>query len=679
MSDYAEVKEAIDLEAYCAERLERRGQRQYVCPYCGSGNKRNKTAAFTINADGKAYHCYSCGAHGDVFDLLGKLEGIEARGAQLERAAEIAGITIDKTPGRRGAESRSKATNAKTATQEPHNCGYAAGRERHRRYLEAARLAIHDPEAVAYLEGRGITEAEAVALGMGYDPEARRIVIPWKGSDYYHIDRAIDHDGEHKYDKPRRDEVGEQPTYNAAAMEAGKPYYVVEGALDAIALALCGAEAVAIGGASSASFLAAARASKGKGLPIVMMDSDEDESKGKAQQRRICEQLEEAGIPYAEADISTLSASYKDAADALREDREALKGFVSATLERAEAEEDERREAAYEAALASLSLKVLDPSDIASRVYALERPRDYVATGIADLDEALGGGLPSVGLVVLGAVSSTGKTTLAVQIADAIAQAGRSALFVTIEQGADEIVAKSLSRIMGGMRRQNNTPVMASAAAILSGEERERWKRQDVEKLTALASACNAYARDIAPSMRIIEGIEQPRVTDLRAVVEHMAAHDEKPPVVFVDYLQLLAPRDDRQTDKQAVDANVTALRQLARELGTCVFVISSLNRSSYAGSVTLEAFKESGGIEYGADVLLGLQPEGMGNIDQADKEAKARGSRTLKSYASKEARKAEIVILKNRGGRVHGEPIDLAYNAVTNTFTGSGDGSQTA
>lgn len=71
-----------------------------------------------------------------------------------------------------------------------------------------------------------------------------------------------------------------------------------------------------------------------------------------------------------------------------------------------------------------------------------------------------------------------------------------------------------------------------------------------------------------------------------------------------------------------------------------------------------MSAFKESGSIEYSADVLLGLQLEGTGekefNIDKAKQ---------------KPVREIELKILKNRNGPV-GETLHFAYRPQFNLFT---------
>ena len=74
-----------------------------------------------------------------------------------------------------------------------------------------------------------------------------------------------------------------------------------------------------------------------------------------------------------------------------------------------------------------------------------------------------------------------------------------------------------------------------------------------------------------------------------------------------------------------------------------------------------MQAFKESGAIEYSTDVLIGLQLKGVGNknfdIDQAK---------------SKNPREVEAVILKNRNGRTGGK-TGFDFYAMFNYFAESG------
>ena len=92
-------------------------------------------------------------------------------------------------------------------------------------------------------------------------------------------------------------------------------------------------------------------------------------------------------------------------------------------------------------------------------------------------------------------------------------------------------------------------------------------------------------------------------------------------PVLFLDYLQLVAPARTGMTEKQTADAAVAILKQLARQYDMPVVAASSLNREAYRpGSAEpgLSAFKESGSVEYSADLLLVLKYR-----TDADKEIK--------------------------------------------------------
>lgn len=97
----------------------------------------------------------------------------------------------------------------------------------------------------------------------------------------------------------------------------------------------------------------------------------------------------------------------------------------------------------------------------------------------------------------------------------------------------------------------------------------------------------------------------------IRETVKKHQQFTGQAPVVLVDYVQILAPHDIRATDKQNTDKAVLELKRISRDFKIPVIGISSFNRANYKEKVTLEAFKESGSLEYGSDVLIGLQLKG--------------------------------------------------------------------
>jgi len=75
------------------------------------------------------------------------------------------------------------------------------------------------------------------------------------------------------------------------------------------------------------------------------------------------------------------------------------------------------------------------------------------------------------------------------------------------------------------------------------------------------------------------------------------------------------------------------------------------LNRSNYLTPVDFESFKESGGIEYTADVIWGLQLTAI-NDDLFSKEGKIKEKRErIREAKAETPRKVELLCLKNRYG----------------------------
>ena len=314
-------------------------------------------------------------------------------------------------------------------------------------------------------------------------------------------------------------------------------------------------------------------------------------------------------------------------------------------------------------------LSVHDTCEIVTELFNGETDRERIPTGLKGLDDALEGGLPEGGLVALGAMSSMGKTTLCVQVADWIAESGRPVLFVSVEMGRHEIVAKSVSRLMRLTPTPNGGHYGASAWAVQSVKGRSSWVDAKTQAFTA---ACTYYFSNIAPRMHVMEMEGQPTAAQVRQAAEAVRVWDKerRAPVVFVDYLQLLAPADIHMTERQAVDENVRALRTTAKDLSTCVVAISSLNRASYAEGVTMESFKESGGIEFSSDLILGMQPRGYEDrVDVSEGKRRAEGRKASNEYKGKTIREAEVKVLKNRVGRTPFEPVPLMYDAKHNLF----------
>jgi replicative DNA helicase len=278
-----------------------------------------------------------------------------------------------------------------------------------------------------------------------------------------------------------------------------------------------------------------------------------------------------------------------------------------------------------------------------------QKEREAIKTGFGNLDEFLDGGL-FTGLYIFGAVAGVGKTTFALQIADHIASNGHDVLFFSGEMTMPEIVAKSLSRnsiniedkdIEGrDTRGLTAREIMASAKSIMPEKEKSKL----------LNLAFKKYEEQVFKKLRIIDGRQS--TSTIKEEIDKYQRIKKKNPVVFIDYLQALQ-YDAKSDMRLQIDDAILALRTLSAANDTPFMVISSLNRKSYDMSaaekekkqadekqLVISSFKESGVIEYGADVLLTLQVKEQPCVD---KEKSKRG--------------IELRILKNRMGSAHRTP----------------------
>ena len=264
--------------------------------------------------------------------------------------------------------------------------------------------------------------------------------------------------------------------------------------------------------------------------------------------------------------------------------------------------------------------------------------KTIISTGIAPIDNMLDGGLYP-GLIVLGGFTGTGKTTLVLQIADNIAAAGRPVLYVALEMSAHELMSKSIARYAASLA--TGTPL--TYGQILAGYyDTSTW------------NGGAKYISDVKDRMYIHESIGNTSAAEVCEMARDVATATGTAPVIIVDYLQIMGRDDPRMTDKQAADANMLGLKQLSRDLDTPLILISGLNRDAAKnadGTITAQSFRDSSGIEYGADLLIGLEYDGNMWPDTSQQPIRLR-------------------VLKTRRGRKPDHPVrlmaDLGTCAVT-------------
>ena len=272
-----------------------------------------------------------------------------------------------------------------------------------------------------------------------------------------------------------------------------------------------------------------------------------------------------------------------------------------------------------------------------------------ISTGFSNLDDVLDGGFYP-GLYFLGANSSTGKTSMLLQIADNIAQAGHEVLYFSLEMSANELIAKSISRLslIYDMEKNHSNNNAKSTRDILLGH----YDENDI----LLSEAVKQYA-EYGKNLYINEGVGDIGVNFIKAKTNDFINFTGRQPVVIIDYLQILAPYDKKLSDKQNVDVNTLELKRLSRDCDIPILGISSFNRENYKNPVSMASFKESGAIEYSSDVLIGMQYNGWdykGDEKDSERTIRLRGiSQAMSESANKGLpQEIQIKILKNRNGR---------------------------
>lgn len=389
----------------------------------------------------------------------------------------------------------------------------------------------------------------------------------------------------------------------------------------------------------------------------LVLSFDNDEAGEKARDAA-AEELTAHNVPFVVAAYSLEEypeGSRKDGNDLFRGNPAQLQADIAANVaeieRRASAEKLERLEA-HNASSGAARLQ-----DFIGGIKEAANTA-YIPTGFSELDKELDGGLYP-GLYILGAISSLGKTTFLLQLADQIAAAGYDVLYFSLEMAASELISKSISRLTF-LHCDGNQGNAKTARGITTASRYESYSK---DEKTLIDKAIGLYG-EYAGNLYIYEGIGDIGVDRIKELVAEHRELTGRTPLIFIDYLQILAPYELRATDKQNTDKAVLELKRLSRDYKAVVVAISSFNRDSYTNEVNMAAFKESGAIEYGSDVLLAMQPQGM-KPGYTKTEQKAN-VKLVSECKRAEVRSVEVKVLKNRNGKTGGR-VGFDYYSLFN------------
>ena len=142
--------------------LERKGNRFWgKCPF-----HHDKTPSFAVNVDGQFYHCFGCGASGDVIKFLREMESLDFMEA-VELLCKRAGMKLPQHISGKDADEAQKLKKRRDRL-------YALLKDAAKFYH--ACLKSKGQKVVEYLHGRGISGSYIVKFGLGYSPDAHSLI-----------------------------------------------------------------------------------------------------------------------------------------------------------------------------------------------------------------------------------------------------------------------------------------------------------------------------------------------------------------------------------------------------------------------------------------------------------------------------------------------------------------------
>jgi len=154
------VKQQADIVRIVGDyvKLKKAGAQNYsgLCPFHGE-----KTASFSVHATRQFYHCFGCGAYGDVFSFVQKIENITFPEA-VRLVAQKLGIPLPKATYATAGEAKEARLRAQLLHAHEQAVAFFQDRLRH---PEGAR-------AREYLKGRGLDEETIARFRIGYAPDS---------------------------------------------------------------------------------------------------------------------------------------------------------------------------------------------------------------------------------------------------------------------------------------------------------------------------------------------------------------------------------------------------------------------------------------------------------------------------------------------------------------------------
>jgi len=283
--------------------------------------------------------------------------------------------------------------------------------------------------------------------------------------------------------------------------------------------------------------------------------------------------------------------------------------------------------------------------DAYERIHMLHSGTERVTgyrSGLFDLDHVTGGFQPGE-LIVIASVSSMGKTTLAINIAQylSVKKSEKVATVIfSLEMPKEQLAMRLISGIAGVEYGRALSGFLADSVL------------PKLDSVKELLRESRIYIDDTV-------GIS---VNELVAKVQHMKT-DHDVGLIIIDYLQLM--RGELKTDlsQDELTRITRKLKTLARELNISIIVLSQLDsslekRKNGEKRPTLRDLRDAGSLENDADLILFIYRESV-----YCKKCRRRDG----SCKCGHERNAEITVAKHRNGSTG--VVSVAYFGEYGSF----------
>lgn len=239
----------------------------------------------------------------------------------------------------------------------------------------------------------------------------------------------------------------------------------------------------------------------------------------------------------------------------------------------------------------------------------LQKPDYTLYTGITDLDKMICG-LHKQELTIIGARPGVGKTTLALQIAEHIAERGTETAIISLEMSDTQVIQKLISR-----RARINSYKMRMGTL----------ETKELEQIGVVSAEIAELPIHLITKARTIQHIEN---------IARKLKNKNNLGLMIIDYIQLIKNKGKFNSREQEVADITRTLKLLSLELNIPIVGLCQLNRNAARQEPTLADLRESGAIEQDADNILFLYQEAESTetvVDITLKLAKQRAGETGK------------------------------------------------